>query len=67
MNKLDASLINDKIEKIKKLPDIVDAKIINTFEKEESIVYTIRYYLVDTKQFKTNDIDLIAKEIEGIK
>lgn len=67
LNKSDASLINDKIEKIKKLPDIVDAKIINTFEKEESIVYTIRYYLVDTKQFKTNDIDLIAKEIEGIK
>ncbi len=67
LNKENASEINNKLQAIKKLPDIVNAKIINTFEKDGTIVYTIRYYLVDTKQFKTNDIDLIAKEIENLK
>lgn len=59
--------IKEKLNAIKKIPDISNAEIINIFEKDNNVIYTVRYWLVDTKQFKSNDIDLIAREIDNIR
>lgn len=61
-----SQLINQKIESIKKIKDVADAKIINIFKKDNNTVYTVRYYLVDTRQFTTNDLEIISKEIESL-
>ncbi|MCQ3907887.1 MAG: hypothetical protein MJ219_04165 [Mycoplasmoidaceae bacterium] len=66
LDKANVHLVNKKIEQIKTITDIADAKIINIFVKDNKTVYTIRYYLVDTRQFTTNDLDLISKQIEKL-
>ena len=66
LNHADVHLVNKKIEQIKNIPYVVDAKIINIFNKENKTVYTIRYYLSDERQFNANDLDLITKQIEKL-
>lgn len=66
LDKSNVHLVNQKIEEIKKIKDIADAKIINIFNKGTQTVYTVRYYLVDTRQFTANDLDLITKKIESL-
>jgi len=58
--------VNQKVEEIKKVKDVVDAQIISIFNKDNNIVYTVRYYLDDKKQFNSVEIDNIAKEIEKL-
>lgn len=59
-------LINKKVDEIKKNKDVADAKIINIFNKDNKTVYTVRYYLVDTRQFTANDLEIITKQIESL-
>ncbi|MCQ2957140.1 MAG: hypothetical protein MJ233_04950 [Mycoplasmoidaceae bacterium] len=59
-------LVNDKIQQIKNIKDIADAKIINIFNKDNKTIYTVRYYLVDTRQFTANDLEMISKQIENL-
>lgn len=66
LDKDNANQVNARLEGIKKLPDIVDARIINIFEKDGKMIYTVRYYLTDEKQFTTNDIEVVAKSIEKL-
>lgn len=56
-------LISDKLAKINSLDDIESSKVINVFYKDNKVIYTVRYYLVDTKQFTTADIDNINKQL----
>lgn len=66
LDKANVYLVNQKIEQIKNIKDIADAKIINIFNKGNQTVYTVRYYLVDTKQFTTTDLEIITKQIENL-
>ncbi len=59
-------LVNEKIQQIKNIKDIEDVKIINIFNKDNKTIYTVRYYLVDTRQFTANDLELISKQIENL-
>ena len=56
--------LNNKLNAIKQIKDIVDANVINIFNKDNVTVYTVRYYLTDTKQFNSNDLENIAKQVE---
>lgn len=66
LDKANIHLVNQKIEQIKNINNIADAKIISIFNKNDKTVYTIRYYLVDTRQFTTNDLENITKQIENL-
>lgn len=66
LDKANVYLVNQKIEQIKNIKDIADAKIINIFNKDNKTIYTVRYYLVDTKQFTTTDLEIITKQIENL-
>lgn len=66
LDRANVHLVDKKIEQIKNIPDVVDAKIINIFEKENKTIYTIRYYLSDERQFTTHDLELITKQIEKL-
>ncbi len=59
-------LVHKKIQDIKQLPDVATAKIINIFKKDGKTIYTVRYYLVDTKQFTSHDLEIITKQIESL-
>lgn len=61
-----AHLVHEKIDQIKQIKDIADAKIINIYNKDNKTVYTVRYYLVDTRQFTSNDLEIITKQIENL-
>lgn len=66
LDQANVHLVNQKIEQIKNIKDVADAKIINIFNKENKTIYTVRYYLVDTRQFTTNDLEVISKQIENL-
>lgn len=66
LDKQNAYMINQKINDIKSIEDIQDAKLINVFEKDNQIVYTVRYYLVDSKQFTTEDLEAVSKQVENL-
>jgi len=66
LNDTTAAQVNQKVEQIKQVPNVVDAQIISIFNKEDKIIYTVRYYLDDNKQFNSTDIENIAKEIEKL-
>jgi len=66
LNKNNKAEIEEKIKKIRTHKFVLSTRIIKVFNKEDSIVYTVRYYLVDTKQFTTSDIAAISKEIEEL-
>ncbi|MBQ0045824.1 MAG: phenylalanine--tRNA ligase subunit beta [Mycoplasma sp.] len=66
LDKANIHLVNKKIEQIKKIKDVADAKIISIFNKNDKTIYTIRYYLVDTRQFTANDLENITKQIENL-
>ncbi|XQP55994.1 MAG: phenylalanine--tRNA ligase subunit beta [Mycoplasmoidaceae bacterium] len=59
-------LVNKKIEQIKHIPYVTDVKIINIFNKDNKTIYTVRYYLSDTRQFTANDLESITKQIEKL-
>lgn len=66
LDKANTHLVNQKIEQIKHIKDVADAKIINIYHKENKTIYTVRYYLVDTRKFTSNDLEIITKQIENL-
>jgi len=58
--------IGSKVAKIESHKDVDNAKIVNIFQKDNNVIYTVRYYLIDTKQFTTDEIAIISKEIEKL-
>lgn len=66
LDKANANLVNQKIGQIKNITNIEDAKIINVFNKGNQTVYTIRYFLVDTRKFTASDLEIVSKEISKL-
>lgn len=59
-------LISYRLNSIKKISGIVECEIISIYQKNNMTIFTVRYYLDDSKQYSSADLDLIAKEIDLI-
>ena len=57
-------LISYRLNNIKKIKDIVNYDIISIYPKDNMTIFTIRYYLDDSKQYTSTNLDLIAKEVD---
>ncbi|MCQ2747942.1 MAG: hypothetical protein MJ223_01570 [Mycoplasmoidaceae bacterium] len=66
LDESNAHLVSKKLEQIKQITNIADAKVVNIFKKDNKLIYTVRYYLTDKRNFTAKDIESITKQIENL-
>ena len=58
--------IKTLIDKITKMDVINNVKIVDIFKKNDLTIYTIRYFLIDTKQFTLDELNNTALKIKSL-